>query len=49
MNQLMPDFDSRTYGFKKLSALVRSKTDLFETTERTAPGQPNLQAAVCEP
>ncbi|MBT1443426.1 NYN domain-containing protein [Shewanella sp. JM162201] len=38
LNKLQPDFDSRTYGYKKLSDLVKAKTDLFETEERLAPG-----------
>lgn len=36
--KLQPDFDSRHYGYKKLSDLVRAKTDLFEIEERSAPG-----------
>lgn len=42
--KLQPDFDSRHYGYKKLSDLVRAKTDLFEVEERQAPGsnQKNL-------
>ncbi len=39
LTRLQPDFDSRVYGFKKLSDLVKAKTDLFVTEERTAPGQ----------
>ena len=39
LTKLQPDFDSRLYGYKKLSDLVRAKTDLFVTEERTAPGQ----------
>jgi hypothetical protein len=38
LNKLQPDFDARLYGYKKLSDLVRAKTDLFETEERHAPG-----------
>ena len=38
LTKLQPDFDSRHYGFKKLSDLVKAKTDLFATEERTAPG-----------
>jgi len=38
LTKLQPDFDSRLYGFKKLSDLVKAKTDLFETEERKAPG-----------
>jgi hypothetical protein len=35
---LQPDFDSRLYGYKKLSDLVKAKTDLFVTEERKAAG-----------
>jgi NYN domain/OST-HTH/LOTUS domain len=38
LTKLQPDFDSRLYGYKKLSDLVKSKTDLFVTEERQAPG-----------
>lgn len=39
LTKLQPDFDSRVYGYKKLSDLVKARTDLFVTDERTAPGQ----------
>ncbi len=39
LTKLQPDFDSRRFGFKKLSDLVRSKTDVFATEERSLPGQ----------
>ena len=35
--KLQPDFDSRLYGFKKLSDLVKTKTDIFQSEERTVP------------
>lgn len=38
LTKLQPDFDSRVYGFKKLSDLVKAKTDLFTTEERLPPG-----------
>jgi len=38
LGKLQPDFDPRLYGFKKLSDLVKSRTDLFVTEERHAPG-----------
>jgi hypothetical protein len=38
LTKLQPDFDSRLYGFKKLSDLVKAKTELFVTEERQAPG-----------
>ena len=34
LNKLRPDFDPRQYGYKKLSELVKSRTDLFEIQER---------------
>lgn len=39
LTKLQPDFDSRVYGYKKLSDLVKAKTDLFVTEERMPPGQ----------
>ncbi len=44
LTKLQPDFDPRLYGFKKLSDLVKARTDLFVTEERQAPGgtQKNL-------
>lgn len=39
LTKLQPDFDSRLFGFKKLSDLVRAKTDIFVTEERSQPGQ----------
>ena len=41
LTKLQPDFDSRLYGFKKLSDLVKAKTELFEVEERTTPGSTN--------
>jgi hypothetical protein len=38
LTKLQPDFDSRLYGYKKLSDLVKAKTDLFVTEERKAAG-----------
>jgi len=38
LTKLQPDFDSRRYGYKKLSDLVKAKTDLFVTEERQPPG-----------
>jgi hypothetical protein len=38
LTNLQPDFDSRIYGFKKLSDLVKARTDLFITEERVPPG-----------
>ena len=36
--KLQPDFDARLYGYKKLSDLVKAKTDIFITEERHVPG-----------
>ena len=38
LTKLQPDFDSRLYGYKKLSDLVKARTDLFSTEERLVPG-----------
>jgi hypothetical protein len=38
LNKLQPDFDPRLYGYKKLSDLVRDRTDLFTTEERRPAG-----------
>lgn len=39
LTKLQPDFDSRLFGFRKLSDLVRARTDIFVTEERVPPGQ----------
>ncbi|QDT56004.1 NYN domain protein [Caulifigura coniformis] len=38
LNKLQPDFDSRLYGFKKLSDLVKAKQEIFELRYRKASG-----------
>lgn len=38
LTKLRPDFDPRVYGYKKLSDLVKARTDLFEIDERGAAG-----------
>ena len=38
LTKLQPDFDSRLYGFKKLSDLVKNKKDVFQCEERQVPG-----------
>jgi len=38
LTKLQPDFDARLFGFKKLSELVKAKTDIFKIEERKAPG-----------
>ncbi|MGX9727785.1 MAG: NYN domain-containing protein [Candidatus Electronema sp. VV] len=44
LTKLKPDFDPRQYGSKKLSDLIKSRPDIFQTEERQAPGsqQKNL-------
>jgi hypothetical protein len=39
LSKLKPDFDARTWGYKKLSDLVKNKTDIFVTEERDLPNQ----------
>jgi len=39
LTKVRPDFDSRLYGFKKFSDLIRSLPDAFELEERPLPGQ----------
>jgi uncharacterized LabA/DUF88 family protein len=46
LTKLQPDFDSRNFGFKKLSDLVKAKTDMFDTEERNIPGSNNKQLYV---
>jgi hypothetical protein len=38
LNKLQPDFDPRLYGYRKLSDLVRGRSDLFVTEERGTTG-----------
>lgn len=38
LTKLLPEFDSRNYGYKKLSDLVKSRPMLFETEERSFSG-----------
>lgn len=38
LTKLQPDFDSRLFGYKKLSDLVKAKTDMFVTDERQVSG-----------
>ena len=38
LTKLQPDFDARLFGFKKLSELVKAKTDLFRFEERKISG-----------
>lgn len=46
LTKLQPDFDSRNFGFKKLSDLVKAKTDLFVIEARNIPGSSNKQLYV---
>lgn len=41
LNRLQPDFDSRHFGYKKLSDLVRAMTELFEFEERKSDASGN--------
>ena len=38
LTSLQPDFDSRLFGYKKLSEMVRARTDLFIIEDRAVPG-----------
>lgn len=38
LQKIQPDFDSRLYGYKKLSDLVRAHSELFLTEDRVVPG-----------
>ena len=38
LTKLHSDFDPRLYGYKKLSDLVKAKSEIFVTDERQAPG-----------
>ena len=46
LTKLKPDFDSRNFGYTKLSNLVNAKSALFITEERTQPGTNNKQLYV---
>lgn len=38
LQKIQPDFDTRIYGFKKLSDLVKGHPSVFQTQERDGPG-----------
>ncbi len=38
LTKIQPDFDQRLYGCQKLSELIRKYPEVFETSERGAPG-----------
>jgi len=40
LTKLKPDFDTRLYGFKKLSDMVKAREDLFLIEERNTPDSP---------
>lgn len=42
LNKILPEFDSRNYGFKKLSDLVRAKSEVFDVEERVSSGSKQL-------
>lgn len=48
LTKLRPDFDSRNYGYKKLSDLVKARKDIFEFEERKLPssGQKDLYVRI---
>ena len=48
MQKVQPDFDSRLYGHKKLSDLVKARSELFTTEERTVAGS-NYKAIYVRP
>jgi uncharacterized LabA/DUF88 family protein len=37
LTKLKPDFDARLYGFKKLSDLIKQRSDIFQIEERNSP------------
>jgi S-formylglutathione hydrolase FrmB len=41
LTKIQPDFDQRLYGCQKLSELIRKYPEVFETSERGAPGSPS--------
>jgi uncharacterized LabA/DUF88 family protein len=48
LTKLRPDFDARSYGYKKLSDLVKAQDDLFEFEERklSPSGQKSLYVRI---
>jgi hypothetical protein len=41
LSKLQPDFDARLFGYRKMSDLVKARTDLFVVEEREIPGSPH--------
>lgn len=42
LTKILPEFDPRNYGFKKLSELVKARSDIVETEERDFSGTKQL-------
>ena len=49
LRQLDPAFDSRSYGHKQLSQLVKPRSDLFEMRESSANGGPSVVSVKLRP
>ena len=48
LHQLDPGFDPRTYGFKQLSQLIKSFSDIFELRSRDIEGSTNIYVRLKE-
>jgi hypothetical protein len=48
MQKVQPDFDTRLFGYKKLSDLVKARSELFLTEERAVSGS-NYKAIYVRP
>ena len=46
LTKLLPEFDPRNYGHRKLSDLVKAESTLFETEEKNIPGATTKQLYV---
>lgn len=47
LTKLQPDFEPRTFGFKKLSELIRAKPDIFKLDEKQVAGSTGKVLYVC--
>lgn len=47
LTKIQPDFDARLFGFKKLSDLVKARTDIFQSEERSLPGSGGKVLYIC--
>lgn len=47
LTKIQPDFDARLFGFKKLSDLVKARTDVFQSEERQLSGSGGKVLYVC--